>query len=121
GGGRVHEKERVLLGEIIEQLNKLFGSETTEGDQLSYARALMEKTLESELLQKQAANNTLEQFATSPDLNAEMLNAVMDSMEAQQALSTQALNSELVREGLKRILLHHLGLYEKLRKRAAGV
>ncbi|MFM8288274.1 MAG: UvrB domain 3-containing protein, partial [Planctomycetaceae bacterium] len=121
GGGRVHERERVLLGEIIEQLNKLFGSETTEGDQLSYARALMEKTLESELLQKQAANNTLEQFATSPDLNKELVHAVMDSMEAQQALSTQALNSELVREGLKRILLHHLGLYEKLRKRAAGV
>ena len=121
GGGRLHEKERVLLAEIIEQLNKLFGNETTEGDQLSYARALMEKTLESDLLQKQAANNTPEQFAASPDLTKQLRDAMMDSHDAQQSLSTQALNSEVIMEGLKHLLLHHLGLYEKLKKRATGV
>ena len=120
GSGQVHEKEKAWLSEIIEQLNTLFGSDTTEGDQLSYATAVAEKTLESEVLQKQAANNSKEQFANSPDLTSEILSAVMDSMDAQTELSTRAINSEEIREGLKLILLDRLGLYEKLRTRATS-
>ena len=86
GSGSVQEKEKAWLSEIIEQLNTLFGSDTTEGDQLSYANAVAEKTLESEVLQKQAANNSKEQFANSPDLTSEILTAVMDSMDAQTEL-----------------------------------
>ncbi len=120
GSGVVRETQKAYLTEIIEQLNTLFGGDTTEGDQLSYARTLAEKTLESELLQKQAANNSKEQFASSPDLTSEILIAVMDTMDAQMELSGKALNSVDIREGLKRILLNQLGLYEKLRERAAG-
>ncbi|MDG2381661.1 MAG: hypothetical protein P8N76_08295 [Pirellulaceae bacterium] len=47
------------------------------------------------------------------------LAAVMESMEAQAELSTQALNSEVIREGLKVILLNQLGLYEQLKQRAS--
>jgi len=43
--GSVQEKEKACLSEIIEQLNTLFGSDTTEGDQLSYVNAIAEKTL----------------------------------------------------------------------------
>jgi type I restriction enzyme R subunit len=82
---------------------------------------LLEKTLESDVLQKQAANNTEEQFAASPDLNAVVDNAVIDSMDAQQSLSVQVLNSPEIRAGLIRILLNQLGLYEKLKTRATGV
>ena len=120
GSGSVQEKEKAWLSEIIEQLNTLFGSDTTEGDQLSYANAVAEKTLESEVLQKQAANNSKEQFANSPDLTSEILSAVMDSMDAQTELSTRALNSETIRDGLKLILLDRLGLYENLRTRASS-
>jgi type I restriction enzyme R subunit len=103
-------KQTALLSEIIEQLNQLFGSATTDGDQLSYANVLLEKTLESEVLQRQAANNTEEQFRATPNLNA-----VIDSMDAQQALSVQVLNSPEIRAGLIRILLNQLGLYERLK------
>ncbi len=120
GSGQVQEKDKAWLSEIIEQLNTLFGSDTTEGDQLSYANAVAEKTLESEILQKQAANNSKEQFANSPDLTSEILSAVMDSMDAQTELSARALNSEEICEGLKLILLDRLGLYEKLRTRASS-
>ena len=120
GSGSVQEKEKAWLSEIIEQLNTLFGSDTTEGDQLSYANAVAEKTLESEVLQKQAANNSKEQFANSPDLTSKILTAVMDSMDAQTELSTRAVNSGEIREGLKLILLDRLGLYEKLRTRATS-
>ncbi len=77
------------------------------------------KLLESEKLALQAANNTKEQFANSPDLKAEILNAVMSALDAHNAMSTQALSSETVREGLKDILLGPAQLYEALRERAA--
>jgi type I restriction enzyme R subunit len=64
---------------------------------LSYANTLAEKTLESETLQKQAANNSKEQFATSPDLTSEIMAAVIDRMDAQSELSKRALNSEEIR------------------------
>ena len=120
GSGSVQEKEKAWLSEIIEQLNTLFGSDTTEGDQLSYAKAVAAKTLESEVLQKQAANNSKEQFANSPDLDSEILTTVMESMDAQTELGTRAINSEEIRKGLKLILLDRLGLYENLRTRESS-
>jgi len=120
GSGSVQEKQKALLDAIIEQLNTLLGSDTTDGDQLSFARTLEEKTLESNVLQKQAANNSKEQFANSPDLKRELVNAVIDSMDVQSELSTRALNSTQIQEGLLSVLLNHLNLYEKLRARSAG-
>ena len=120
GSGAVQDKLKARLSEIIEQLNTLFGGDTTDGDQLSYANTLAEKTLESEVLQKQAANNSKEPFANSPDLTSEILAAVMESMDAQAELSTRALNSVEIRDGLKSLLLERLDLYEKLRARASN-
>jgi len=63
------------------------------------------KLLESEMLIQQASNNTKEQFANSPDLSNEIMNAIMDALAAHQTMSRQALDSEKVRHGLKDILL----------------
>ena len=49
------------------------------------------KLLESETLRQQATNNTKEQFANSPDLKTELLNAIMGALDAHTAMSTQAL------------------------------
>lgn len=76
------------------------------------------KLLESETLQQQAASNTKEEFGTSPDLSHELLNAIMGALDAHTAMSTQALNSEEVRRGLKDILLNHSDPYETLRAQA---
>jgi type I restriction enzyme, R subunit len=70
------------------------------------------------MLQQQAASNTNEQFQNSPDLNSELMNAVMGALDAHNAMSTQALNSEEVRRGLKDIPLNHAHLYETLRAQA---
>jgi len=120
GSGAVREKKIAYLAEIIDQLNALFVGDTTDGDQVSYAETLVAKTLESDVLQKQAANNSKEQFASSPDLTDEILTAVMESMDAQTELSTRALSSAEIREGLKNLMLDRLDLYEKLRGRAAS-
>ena len=65
-------------------------------------------------------NHTKEQFANSPDLKSELLNAIMGALDAHNALSTQALNSDRVQSGMKDILLNNADLYETLRNRAAG-
>lgn len=120
GGGMLREKEKAYLGEIIQKLNELFGSETTDDDQLVYVnRVIKGKLLESETLRNQAANNTKEQFGTSPDLNTELVNAIMDALDAHTSMSTQALNSEKVRRGMKDFLLNHARLWESLREKAA--
>lgn len=48
------------------------------------------------------------------------MNAIMDAFEAHQAMSTQALASERVRDGLKDILLGPAQLYEALRAKSGG-
>jgi len=78
----------------------------------------MGKLLESETLRQQAANNSKQQFATSPDLNTELMNAIISALDAHTAMSTQALNSPDVQRGLKDILLDHTALYERLRQSA---
>lgn len=121
GSGSVQEKEKALLAEIIEKLNDLFGGDTTDQDQLVYVNHVLKgKLLESETLRQQAVNNTKEQFANSPDLSTELLNAIMGALDAHTSMSTQALNSEKVQRGIKDILLNNAGLYETLRAKAAG-
>lgn len=120
GSGRVQEKETAFLGEIIEKVNDLFDGELTDQDKLVYVnKVIMGKLLESPKLQQQAANNSREQFANSPDLNSELLSAIMSALDAHTLMSTQALNSPTVRQGLKDILLDHARLWETLRTFAA--
>lgn len=116
GSGRVQEKQKTYLDEIIAQVNGLFEGQLTDGDQLVYVNgALKGKLLENETLRQQAASNSKEQFASSPDLGHALLDAIMDAFEAHQIMSSQALASERVRDGLRDILLGPGQLYEALR------
>ena len=65
------------------------------------------------------ANNTKEQFGNSPDLDTKLLHAIMGALDAHNQMSTQALNSPVVRNGIKNILLNYAGLWESLRDRVA--
>src|SRR6185312_9081664 len=74
GSGSVQEKERAYLHEIIERVNDLFEGDLTDQDKLVYVNnVIMGKLLESETLRQQAASNTKEQFANSPDLKSELV------------------------------------------------
>ncbi|WP_304059232.1 hypothetical protein [Metallibacterium scheffleri] len=121
GTGDVQEKERALLREIIEKVNGLFAGQLTDGDQLQYVNgALREKMLENPTLIEQSASNSKEQFANSPDLREALTHAIMDALEAHTMMSSQALGSERIREGLLDILLGPAQLYEGLRAQATG-
>ena len=120
GGGALHEKQKALLREIIQRVNDLFEGDLTDGDQLVYVNDVIKgKMLESDLLIKQALSNTKVQFSNSPDLDSALTNAIMDALEAHTVMSTQALESEAIRAGLKAILLGPARLYEALREAAA--
>jgi type I restriction enzyme, R subunit len=116
GTGEVQDKEKIRLGEIIEKVNTLFEGDLTDDDKLVYVNHVLKgKLLESGILAQQAASNTKEQFANSPDLSKELMNAIMDAFAAHGTMSKQALDSEKVRNGLKDILLGPAQLYEALR------
>ena len=120
GSGSVQDKEKAMLNAIIDKMNGLFEGELTDQDQLVYVNHVIKgKVLESATLQQQAANNSKQQFANSPDLNTELLNAYMSALDAHMLMSTQALNSSTVQAGIKDILLNQAQLYEGLRERAA--
>jgi type I restriction enzyme, R subunit len=119
GSGSVQEKEKARLAEIITKVNDLFEGDLTDDDQLVYVNNVIKgKLLESKELIIQASNNTKAQFANSPTLPKEIMNAVMDALAAHTTMSKQALDSERVREGLKNVLLGPAQLYEALRDKA---
>ena len=102
GAGSVQEKEKARLEEIIAKVNDLFEGDLTDDDRLVYVNNVIKgKLLESQELVTQASNNTKAQFANSPTLSKEIMNAVMDALEAHTTMSKQAINSEKVREGLE--------------------
>ena len=116
GSGKVRDEKKAYLNEIIEKVNDLFKGELTDNDKLVYVNDVIKgKLLESETLKQQASSNSKEQFSNSPDLSKEILTAVMDALEAHETMSTQALDSEELRDGLKDILLGPARLYELLR------
>ena len=121
GSGMVQDKEKAFLEEIIQKVNGLFEGELTDDDQLVYVNGVIKgKLLENDTLIQQAANNSKEQFANSPDLSQALLNAIMDAFEAHTSMSTQALGSERIRDGLKDTLLGPAQLYEALRAKAVA-
>ncbi|MFN8710190.1 MAG: UvrB domain 3-containing protein, partial [Planctomyces sp.] len=114
GSGAVQEKEKAYLSEVIENLNSIFGADTTDGDQLAFLRALSSKCAESEKLRVQAVANSKEQFAGSPDLLKELINANIESLDAFTELSTQVLNSPEIQRRVLALLLGPGKLWELL-------
>ncbi len=117
GDGQVHDKNKILLSAILEQLNDLFHGDLTDDDKLGYPYIILKKLLESDILQHQAMNNSKEQFSNSPDLAKSILNAIIDALSAHTSMSRQALDSQKVQMGIKNILLYHINLYESLREK----
>ena len=121
GAGAVQDKLKALLSVIVAKVNDLFDGELTDDDKLVYVNNVLKgKLLESEVLMQQAMNNTRSQFSQSPDLDTELMNAIMDAFAANTTMSTQALNSTQIQGGLKDILLGPAQLYEALRMRGGS-
>ncbi len=118
GDGGVQEKEKADLAEIIAKLNEIFGVGLPE-DQINFACVILPNQLrQSKILRQQAAANSKQQFGSSPDFDRELIDAIIAALDTHQAMSSQALNSERARDGLKDLLLNLTNLYEDLRDAA---
>lgn len=122
GSGGVQDKQQAYLAEIIDKVNGLFEGQIGDDDQLMYVNGVLKgKLLENPLLLEQAGSNGKQHFSSSPDLEQALVHALMDALDASDAyasMSTQALNSERIRRGLKDVLLGPGQLYEALRSKA---
>ena len=117
GAGQVQDREKALLSEILNKMNDLFEGELSDEDKLVYVNHVIKsKLMESDVLAEQARTNSKAQFEASPDLDTELINAIIEAFEAHQLMSRQALDSDKVRAGLKGILLGPAGLYEELKQ-----
>ena len=121
GSGQVQDKAKAMLEELIAKVNDLFEGDLTPGDKLVYVDGVIKgKLMESDQLAEQAASNTKQQFASSPDLDRELEGAIMDALTAHGTMSRQALASAQLRADLKAVLLGAGRLWEGLREKAAG-
>ena len=118
GSGKVQDKHKLRLAAIIASINDLFEGDLTEGDKVSFFTAVEAKLLESDTLRAQAVANTREQFMNSPNLNDELMNAIMDAMTAHQSMSRQALNSEALRARMLATILGPGELWGGLRQQS---
>lgn len=120
GNGQVQDQQKVLLQELIALVNDFFEGDLPPGDKLIHVNnAIKGKLMESEVLIEQAQSNSKKQFANSPDLANEMLNAIKDALAAQDTMSKQALDSKKLRGKMPAALLGPGQLYEALRARGA--
>jgi type I restriction enzyme R subunit len=87
-------------------------------DKVGYVGTVIRnKLLKSKTLQLQAASNSREQFANSPDLARAQQDAIMDTLNAHQAMNSQALNNPDLQRRMLEMLLGNFKLWEGLREK----
>jgi type I restriction enzyme, R subunit len=102
-GATAKDPEKVMLSEIIGQLNTLFDGELSDNDMLNFAHTIKDKMMENDKVIQQVKSNTKEQammggFAVAID------DAVIGSLDAHQNLATQVLSKEKIKLGLADIV-----------------
>ncbi len=80
-GSSASQRPKDLLSHILEQMNDLFGAETTEGDKLTWLYGAATKVSENESVMAQLTNNSVDQIMHGDFPNA-VGNAVIESMGA---------------------------------------
>ncbi|MCL4527203.1 MAG: type I restriction endonuclease [Gammaproteobacteria bacterium] len=121
GEGGVHDALRESLEIILKRVNEIFQGDISDNDKLVYLNGvIIGHLVENETLQHQAANNTPEQFAKSPDLDAIILEAIVAGMSSFASMSHQALESAEARAAIKELALGPGAVYLKLRERLAA-
>lgn len=118
GSAEVQDEEKALLSDILARINDLF-TDVTDNDQLSFAMAIKGKLMENETLSQQAGSNQKEQFDNAPLLKAAIMDAVIDALDVHSAMSSQALESQTIQDGLKAAFMGPGRLHEALQELVA--
>ncbi|MGI8433828.1 MAG: type I restriction endonuclease subunit R [Nocardioidaceae bacterium] len=88
GSGAKKDPKMVAIADVIERLNDQFGDEDfTTAQKESFVESALRVMMENAVLVTQAAANSTEQFAESPDLRDEFLATVADNQGAQNKMT----------------------------------
>ena len=79
-------------------MNELFAGDLSEADLVTYARHITDKMLENDVLAKQAASNTKDQFALG-DFSGAFVDTVIDGLDNYRSMAEQVLTSPNTRKG----------------------
>jgi len=107
GGAVAHEPEKELLSYVVREMNSLFQGDFSSDDMLNYARTLKDKMAENKKVLEQVQNNTQEQ-AMMGGFKASISDAVIENMETQGEMATEALSQDRVMQGLANIVYRML-------------
>jgi len=104
GSAKAKENPKDFLSHILEQMNDLFGVETTDGDKLTLLQGAVAKISENEAVMAQVRNNTEAQIMLG-DFPKAMTDAMIESMGSYQALSMQYLSDPNVAKAFNQMVL----------------
>ncbi|WP_421910451.1 type I restriction endonuclease subunit R [Marinobacter sp.] len=107
GTAKPKEPEKDLLSQILDTMNELFGSETTEGDRLDFVQGLTTKLTENLSVMDQIRHNS-DAAVMNGDFPKAMDDAVIERMGTQQGLSTEYLSKPEVARQLQAWMLQLL-------------
>lgn len=104
--GTAHPQDPIMapLSELVAQLNELFAGDLTDADLITYAHHISSKMLESDVLAKQAASNTKEQFALG-DFSNVFMDTLIEGLDNYQSMAEQVLNQESTLRGFQALIL----------------
>lgn len=104
GSGKARDPKKVLLDEIIQKLNDLFGSEIKDQDKLNWVNGLADRIRREESVMQQVATHTPEQMMHGryPRLLEKLL---LDSMQDNEQMTTKALENDANFHSLARLIL----------------
>lgn len=100
GSREARDPTMIALSAIVKQMNDLFEGELTKADFMGFTTYLSGKIMESGVLEQQAAANTREQFASSPDFKDAMINAALEGSENHQDMVRQLLEKKEIQSRL---------------------
>ncbi|WP_026919318.1 type I restriction endonuclease subunit R [Gordonia shandongensis] len=105
GTGTVNDPDMVEFNEVIAKINDRFSGDHPDSSIRAVVSHIEKRLLESELLQQQARNNSLEQFSASPDIDMTFISAVIGAMSSSEDLSKQIINKQDLKEELLSAIL----------------
>ena len=93
GSGQAHEDETQKLSELVKKLNDLFEGELTDVDKIAYVNHIAGKMMESEVLIKQAGENSKDQFGLG-DFKSILMDTIIDGLDNYKSMASQVLGNE---------------------------
>lgn len=117
GSGKINDRERARLGEIIAKINALFEGELTDNDKVQFTMGIVNRLADDENVLQQAEANDKEAFAHG-DFREKVRDAIAEQVESHKDIGRQVLSKDKFESFVE--LLADLA-HEKLRERARGV